>query len=194
MEGEGAVPKRESIIEAATHIFAEKGFHPAGMREIAAQAKVAIGTIYHYFKSKEDILIQIFREEIELLRRFFEELRTSGLSIREQIQRILAMHFERIKENKQLVKLILVERLAQKERGVAVEELLKGAEEQEKRLTERIRKIDVLHKLLKRYRPKPINGEAAAALTDLTYLKGLLAYGRACAAVLNPVMEGGVSP
>jgi len=114
---EGAIPQRkEWIIEAAIRVFAEKGFHVAGMREIAEQAKVAIGTIYHYFKSKEDILIQIFREEIESRQRFLDELRTSGLSIREQIQRILEMHFERIKENRRLVKLILMERLEPNER------------------------------------------------------------------------------
>jgi len=117
MEGEGAIPKKkEWIIEAAIRVFAEKGFHPAGMREIAEQAKVAIGTIYHYFKSKEDILVNIFREEIEQRRRFLEELRASGLSIREQFQRILAMHFDRIKENKRLVILILMERLEPNER------------------------------------------------------------------------------
>jgi len=117
MEVEGAIPKRkEWIIEAAIRVFAEKGFHPAGMREIAQQAKVAIGTIYHYFKSKEDILVNIFREEIEQRRRFLEELRASGLSIREQLQRILAMHFDRIKENKRLVILILMERLEPNER------------------------------------------------------------------------------
>ncbi|MFQ6090520.1 MAG: TetR/AcrR family transcriptional regulator [Candidatus Bipolaricaulia bacterium] len=114
---EGAIPKKkESIIEAAIRVFAEKGFHPAGMREIAEQARVAIGTIYHYFKSKEDILIQIFREEIESRRRFLEELRASGLSIREQFQQILAMHFDRITENKRLVILILMERLEPNER------------------------------------------------------------------------------
>jgi MoaA/NifB/PqqE/SkfB family radical SAM enzyme len=46
-----------------------------------------------------------------------------------------------------------------------------------------------LQKLLKRYSPKPINDEAAAALVDPAYLKGLLTYGRACAAVLDPVWE-----
>jgi AcrR family transcriptional regulator len=116
MSGEAIPKKKEWIIEAATQVFAEKGFHVAGMREIAEQAKVAIGTIYHYFQSKEDILIQIFREEIEQRRQFFEGLRTSGLPIREQIQRILEMHFDRIKGNRRLVKLILMERLEPNER------------------------------------------------------------------------------
>ena len=47
--------------------------------------------------------------------------------------------------------------------------------------------FDVLYRLLNRYEPKPINDEAAAALGDPVYLEGLSAYGRNCAAVLDPV-------
>jgi len=106
------IPERKAwVIEAATRIFSQKGFHSTNMREIAEEAKVAIGTIYHYFQSKEEILIEIFRQEMEERKRFLEELRKSGLSILEQIKKVLEMHFNRIKENKELVKLLLIERL-----------------------------------------------------------------------------------
>lgn len=103
--------RKEGIIEAAIRVFAEKGFYVAGMRDIAEEAKVSIGAIYHYFRGKEEILIEIFRREIAARRRFFEELRRSGLPIPERIKKVLQMHFERIKENKELVKVMLLERL-----------------------------------------------------------------------------------
>lgn len=108
--------KKEGIMEAAIRIFVEKGFHPAGIRDIAEQAKVAIGTIYHYFDHKEDILIQILKKEVQARKRFFDDLRASGLPIRKQIQQIISMHFKRIEENRQLAKLVLMERLEPNER------------------------------------------------------------------------------
>lgn len=108
--------KKEEIMEAAIQVFVEEGFHSAGVRDIAEQAKVAIGTIYHYFNHKEDILIQIFRKEADARQRFFENLRASDLSIKEQIRRVVEMYFEGAKENRQLAKLILTERLESNER------------------------------------------------------------------------------
>ena len=57
--------KRERILEAAVRIFAEKGFYNAKVSEIARVAGVADGTIYLYFKSKDDLLISIFEDRME---------------------------------------------------------------------------------------------------------------------------------
>lgn len=103
--------KKELVKEAAIAVFSEKGFYAANMREIAARAGVAIGTIYHYFLSKEDLLIYIVTSEIEERKKFFEQLRESGLPLSEQIRQILAMNFERIREQKELVKVFIRERL-----------------------------------------------------------------------------------
>jgi len=81
------------------------------MREIAKRAGVAIGTIYHYFPSKEDLLIYIVTAELEERKQFFEQLRKSGLPLREQIRRILEMNFARIRERRELVKVFIRERL-----------------------------------------------------------------------------------
>ena len=56
--------KRRRIIDAAVEVFAEKGFWNARVSEIAEEAHVADGTIYLYFKSKDDILISLFREKM----------------------------------------------------------------------------------------------------------------------------------
>lgn len=58
------VDKRNRIIKAATKIFANNGFYKAKISQIAHMADVADGTIYLYFKSKDDILISIFEEEM----------------------------------------------------------------------------------------------------------------------------------
>ncbi|MBO0795580.1 MAG: TetR/AcrR family transcriptional regulator [Ktedonobacteraceae bacterium] len=51
--------RRNQILDAATHVFAEKGFHRATIKDIARQAGIADGTIYTYFASKADVLLAI---------------------------------------------------------------------------------------------------------------------------------------
>jgi TetR/AcrR family fatty acid metabolism transcriptional regulator len=56
--------KRQQIIDAAVEVFASRGFHNSRVAEVARAADVADGTIYLYFKSKDDILISIFEEKM----------------------------------------------------------------------------------------------------------------------------------
>jgi len=58
--GRGA--KREHILEAAIRVFARRGYHGARVSDIAAEAGIAYGLVYHYFKNKEEILRTIFEE------------------------------------------------------------------------------------------------------------------------------------
>lgn len=57
-------PKYKKIIDAAVIVIAENGYHAAQVSKIAKQAGVADGTIYLYFKNKEDILISLFKEKM----------------------------------------------------------------------------------------------------------------------------------
>lgn len=59
-------PKYKQIIDAAVIVIAENGYHQAQVSKIAKQAGVADGTIYLYFKNKEDILISLFKEKMGL--------------------------------------------------------------------------------------------------------------------------------
>src|SRR4051812_4844320 len=62
----GADPeKRKRILKAAIRVFGRRGFHEARIAEIAAAAKVAEGTVYLYFKNKEDLLGVIFDETMD---------------------------------------------------------------------------------------------------------------------------------
>jgi AcrR family transcriptional regulator len=53
--------KRDLILQAAVRVFAQKGYHACRVSDIAAEAGVAHGLLYHYFRSKEDVLEEIFR-------------------------------------------------------------------------------------------------------------------------------------
>lgn len=61
-----AADKYQKIIDAATVVFAEKGFHTAKISDIAKVAQIADGTIYLYFKNKDDLLISVFEYSIDL--------------------------------------------------------------------------------------------------------------------------------
>jgi len=59
--------KRERISDAAIAVFAEKGYHAARVSDVAKEAGVADGTIYLYFRNKEDLLLSIFEEKMGML-------------------------------------------------------------------------------------------------------------------------------
>lgn len=69
MAKQKSIAIRESILESATKVFARTGFYKAKAVEIAHRANIAVGTIYNYFKNKDDILISIFNERIGELNR-----------------------------------------------------------------------------------------------------------------------------
>src|SRR5438270_8798981 len=54
--------RRRELLDAAVRVFAEKGFHASRVGDIAEEAGVAHGLLYHYFRSKEELLETIFRE------------------------------------------------------------------------------------------------------------------------------------
>ena len=62
-----ATDKRRAILDAAIRVFARQGFHAARVSDIAAEAGVAYGLVYHYFDSKEQMLNELFTERWALL-------------------------------------------------------------------------------------------------------------------------------
>lgn len=101
--------KRGRIIDAAVEVFAEKGFRAARISDIARSAGVADGTIYLYFKNKEDLLLVIFEEKMEQL---LVELQASLEGLDDPLQRIAAYtrhHFRSIELNPSLAQVLQVE-------------------------------------------------------------------------------------
>ncbi len=62
LDGEGKQRRRSEIVRAAVDVFAERGYFAARMREVATKAGVADGTLYLYFKGKEDLLVSVLEE------------------------------------------------------------------------------------------------------------------------------------
>ena len=85
--------KYSSIIEAAVKVFAENGYHNAQVSKIAREAGVADGTIYLYFRNKEDILISVFRVKMNnFIARVRREL-DSCVSAPAKLEHLIRMHF-----------------------------------------------------------------------------------------------------
>jgi TetR/AcrR family fatty acid metabolism transcriptional regulator len=101
--------KHQRILKAAVKIFAEKGFYNSRVSEIAKEANVADGTIYLYFKNKDDILISLFEEEFG---RIVENMRKELAKERDPLQkiRIFAItHLSIVSKQQQLGEVLGVE-------------------------------------------------------------------------------------
>lgn len=92
-------PKYEKIIEAAIDVIAENGFHQAQVSKIAKKAGVADGTIYLYFKNKEDLLLSLFREKLNLYVGKLESAIRAKQTVQEKLQALIHMHFVNLSEN-----------------------------------------------------------------------------------------------
>lgn len=102
--------KAELIMEAATRIFAEKGFHPATTSDISNEAGIAVGTIYNYFSSKDDILVRIFSAEAKKRQSLADKLNKQTLSLLERLDLLLRHHFAALAEDPALARVIISEK------------------------------------------------------------------------------------
>ena len=105
----GSTGKRESILRAATRVFARNGYFNSKVADIARAAGVADGTVYLYFKSKEEILHSIFdqnmAEALAADRKLIDKLRDP----REKLRRIATLHLERLGADRDLAVVFQVE-------------------------------------------------------------------------------------
>jgi TetR/AcrR family fatty acid metabolism transcriptional regulator len=101
--------KYHKIIEAATKVFARKGFYKAKISEIASEARVADGTIYIYFENKDDILICLFEEQMKAV------LDNMVIQISEEddpvkkLEKFALAHLQLVEQNKNMAEIIQVE-------------------------------------------------------------------------------------
>jgi AcrR family transcriptional regulator len=83
--------RRQQILAAATRVFARKGFHACRVGDIAKEAGVAYGLMYHYFSSKDELLETIFRNTWTQMVERIQEVEDAGVPMREQVRRISAL-------------------------------------------------------------------------------------------------------
>ena len=105
-----ASDKRERILAAAVKVFAENGYYTAKVAQVAREAGVADGTIYLYFKNKDDLLISAFEDRMTWLNnRLRSELKLLGGDVLSRLNRCLELHLALALEERELAEFITVE-------------------------------------------------------------------------------------
>jgi AcrR family transcriptional regulator len=104
-----AIDKRRAILDAAIRVFARQGFHNARVSDVAAEARVAYGLVYHYFDSKDQMLNELFSERWSLLLDAGREADRTLSSPREKLAAIAGFIIESYRHNPELMKVIIVE-------------------------------------------------------------------------------------
>ncbi len=101
--------KRFRILRAAVKVFAKNGFHNSRISEIAREAEVASGTIYLYFRNKDDILINVFEESLDDIIRDMEKELGATDDPRLRVKLFIRRHLKLMKEHRELAEVLQVE-------------------------------------------------------------------------------------
>jgi TetR/AcrR family fatty acid metabolism transcriptional regulator len=101
--------KRQKILHAATKVFARNGFFHSRVSEIARESGVADGTIYLYFKNKEDILISIFEESMDEILNLVRSEISQHKDALAKLRRFVHLHMALMEQNPRLAEVIQVE-------------------------------------------------------------------------------------
>lgn len=99
--------KRRLILKVATEVFAERGFNEATISQISQKAKIAEGSIYHYFENKEDLLFSIPEEQMEIfLSGLYENLEGVEGALN-KIRKLIWYHLNFYEKNRDYVLILL---------------------------------------------------------------------------------------
>jgi TetR/AcrR family transcriptional regulator, fatty acid metabolism regulator protein len=103
-----AADKRERILDAAVRVFARKGFHATRVSEVAKAAGVADGTIYLYFKSKDELLVSLFEDRVERLLAFLEAELPRAATASEKLRRVIELQLGLLEGERDLAEVVTV--------------------------------------------------------------------------------------
>jgi TetR/AcrR family fatty acid metabolism transcriptional regulator len=106
---QAAADKRRLILDAAVLTFASRGFHACRVSDIADQAGVAYGLVYHYFASKDEVLDTLFLERWNLMLDRIREVDHQEIPAREKLTAIASFIVESYRHDPNLMKVIIVE-------------------------------------------------------------------------------------
>jgi TetR/AcrR family transcriptional regulator, fatty acid metabolism regulator protein len=105
-----AIDKQRLILDAAIRVFARRGFHRCRVSDVADEAGVAYGLVYHYFDSKEEILNTLFRERWQNMLDAIAEIDARReLSGRQKLQTVADFIIDSYRHEPELMKVIIVE-------------------------------------------------------------------------------------
>jgi AcrR family transcriptional regulator len=101
--------KRRLILDAAVRVFARQGFHACRVADIADEAGVAYGLVYHYFGSKDEVLDTLFLERWQVMLELIREVDAEPLPVREKLRAIASFIIDSYSHDPDLMKVIIVE-------------------------------------------------------------------------------------
>ena len=104
-----AVDKRRLILDAAVRVFARQGFHTCRVSDIADEAGVAYGLVYHYFESKDEVLDTLFAERWQLMLAAIDEIDAQPITARSKLAAIASFIVDSYRHDPHLMKVIIVE-------------------------------------------------------------------------------------
>jgi AcrR family transcriptional regulator len=109
MASKQAVDKRRIILDAAVRVFARDGFNACRVSDIASEAGVAYGLVYHYFKSKDQVLDTLFLERWDFLLDAIRETDTLDVPADQKLGAIAGFIIDSYRHDPDLMKVIIVE-------------------------------------------------------------------------------------
>jgi TetR/AcrR family transcriptional regulator, fatty acid metabolism regulator protein len=104
-----AAERRRQILDAAVAVFARQGFNQCRVSDIADEAGVAYGLVYHYFRSKDEVLDTLFLERWNVLLQVIRDLDGRDLPAREKLAAIASFIVDSYRHDPDLMKVIIVE-------------------------------------------------------------------------------------
>jgi TetR/AcrR family transcriptional regulator, fatty acid metabolism regulator protein len=104
-----ALDKRDAILRAATDVFARHGFFQSQVADVARAAGVAAGTVYLYFRSKDDLLVSIFDRTMREALGDGRAALSAVTDPRERLERIARLHLDRLGRDRELAVVFQVE-------------------------------------------------------------------------------------
>jgi AcrR family transcriptional regulator len=106
----GPAEKRRLILDAAMRVFASRGFNHCRVSDVADEAGVAYGLVYHYFDSKEEILNTLFTERWQIMLDAIAEIDSRAeLTAREKLEQVASFIIDSYRHEPELMKVIIVE-------------------------------------------------------------------------------------
>jgi TetR/AcrR family fatty acid metabolism transcriptional regulator len=101
--------KRRMILDAAVIAFAKRGFHACRVSDIADEANVAYGLVYHYFRSKDEVLDTLFLDRWNVLLAVISEIDGQQIPARDKLHAIAGFIVDSYRHDPDLMKVIIVE-------------------------------------------------------------------------------------
>ncbi len=103
------IDRRRQILDAAIRVFARQGFNACRVSDIAREANVAYGLVYHYFDSKDQVLNELFVERWSLLLQAIEEVDQRDVPAPEKLDAVAGFIIDSYRHDPELMKVIIVE-------------------------------------------------------------------------------------